>query len=173
MVAAGDPVESADITTITDYTTSKPLVRLLQQSAQVVSSATDTAVTFGTSSEDIDTHGFHSEVSNTSRITPTVAGYYRLTGVIVWAADTDITVLQSLITKNGITVSPRQRMVTPTVSPSSIRAGFPVTVISSANGSTDYFELFCNQLQNAAGNLSTNVSGGDRSCFECEFIRPL
>jgi hypothetical protein len=79
MVAAGDPVESTNITTVEDYTIRKPLVRLIQSVVQSIPHDTDTAFTFTAGSEDIDTHGFHDETTNPSRITPSVAGYYLLT----------------------------------------------------------------------------------------------
>src|SRR4051812_6538784 len=108
MVAAGDPVESADITTITDYTTGKPLVRLTQQAAQSIAT-TNTAITFGASSEDIDTHGFHDTVTNNTRVTPTVAGYYRISATYISAA-TVAPFLAVTIGKNGTVVQPRTQV---------------------------------------------------------------
>src|SRR3954463_2588322 len=152
MVASGDPVVATDVTTIEDYTIRRPIVRLIQAAAQSVASNADTAVTFGAGSEDIDTHGYHDTAVNTSRITPLLAGYYQLTGVVAWAGDTDIIRHDALFAKNGSVVAPRNRFVTDsTATAASARMTYPVVAILTANGTTDYFELIANQLQAVAG----------------------
>lgn len=172
-VYAGSRGFAAAINAIAAGSTEKPLVRLVQQSAQSIASDTDTAITFGASSEDIDTHGFHDTATNTSRITPTVAGYYRLTGSVFWANDTDLVSSYSSLGKNGTIIAPRSRMVLPSTATSSLTRAIPVTAIQQANGSTDYFELFGRQLQAAAASLNTNTGGSFASVLECEFLRPL
>lgn len=69
-----------------------PGVRVVRSgAAQTITTATETAITFGTGDavEDWDTDAFHSMSSNTSRITiPTgFGGRYSLHGSVVWAAD--------------------------------------------------------------------------------------
>ena len=174
MVASGDPINATDVTTIEDYTIRAPIVRLIQAAAQSVPSNTDTAVTFGAGSEDIDTHGYHDTAVNTSRITPLLAGYYQLTGVVSWAADTDIIRHDAVFAKNGSGVAPRNRFVTDaTATANAARMTYPVVAVLTANGSTDYFELIANQLQNAAAAENTLVAGSSASVFECIFLRPL
>jgi hypothetical protein len=174
MVASGDPINATDVTTLEDYTIRRPIVRLIQQVAQSVASNTDTAVTFGAGSEDIDTHGYHDTAVNTSRITPLLAGYYQLQGVVSWAGDTDIIRHDAVFAKNGSVVAPRNRFVTDsTATAASARMTYPVVAILTANGSTDYFELICNQLQAVAGALNTVVAGSSTSIFECLYLRPL
>src|SRR3982750_3036163 len=99
MVAAGDIVYASDVQTVKDYTTGRPLVRLIQQVAQSVTSQVTpaTAVTFGASSESIDTHGFHDTVTNNTRITPNIAGYYRATGIVWLAGATTTQVMYAAI----------------------------------------------------------------------------
>ncbi|MGX6605671.1 hypothetical protein ACWKSP_26585 [Micromonosporaceae bacterium Da 78-11] len=145
----------------------------MQQSAQSIASDTDVALTFGAASEEIDTHAFHDVTVNNSRIIPTVAGYYRLSGTVFWAADTDVISTYSSIGKNGSIIAPRVRAVWPSTATASATRSSPVTAIQSANGTTDYFELFGRQLQAAAAALSTGVSGSFSSVFECEFLRGL
>lgn len=61
-----------------------PTAHLRQTSAQTLTTGVTTAILFGV--EDIDTHGGHSTVSNTSRYTCQVAGTYQLSGYISWAS---------------------------------------------------------------------------------------
>lgn len=166
MVAAGDPIESSDVTTIEDYTIRKPLVRLVQSVAQLLANNTETAITFTT--EDIDTHGFHDSASNTTRISPTIAGYYRFTGTLFLSSNAGTTLLSSAIGKNGVAQNGRGRETTQNTSTRSNNC----FAILAANGTNDYFELFGQQLTGVS--LNTNVgAGGFASVFEAEFLRPL
>lgn len=164
-VVAGAPTASADFAALVAQTAGKPLVRLVASAAQSLATSTLTAITF-TGSEDIDTHGFHNPASNTSRITPTIAGYYRLYGVVVFFTTT--ATLEAYIAKNGTAVAGGQREAA--VATGAVR-GLTASSILSANGSTDYFEI--QGWQNSGGALLTNLSGRITSMFECEFIRPL
>lgn len=170
---AGGPTNLADFQAILNATVSKPLVRLVQQAAQSLASDTDTAITFGASSEDVDTHGFHDTGSNTSRITPSVAGWYRLSGTVWLTATTDVISFYASIGKNGTIVASRNRLVLPSTATASVARSHAVNVMQQANGSTDYFELFGRQLKAAAAALNTNVSGSFSCSLECEFLRPL
>lgn len=168
---AGAIVESADITALAAATTGKPLVRLIQQAAQSLpNGGSGTALTFGSGSEDIDTHNMHDPASNTSRITPTVAGYYRITAT-VWYSTAVMSdqQYQIFIGKNGSIVPPgaRARHNGTTTTQRSIAC----TSMLSANGSTDYFEAIT--VQNTGGSLNTQVGGGINSVMEVEFLRPL
>jgi hypothetical protein len=171
MVAvAGGVVFAADTTTIAALTTGKPLVRLVQQSAQSLANSTDAAILFGSGSEDIDTHNFHDVSTNTNRITPTVAGYYRLTGTVYFAASTAVTNYWANISKNGTIQAPRSRMVLPATASASLARSLTVSLMLPANGTTDYFELIGQQTSGAA--LNTATGGGTASVLECEFLRP-
>lgn len=169
---AGGPTYLVDYTALATASVSKPLVRLVQQTAQSIASNTDVAVTFGASSEDTDTNGFHDTGTNTSRITPTVAGYYRLTGMVTYAADTDLVDYYAVLAKNGTAVQRARTILASTATTSTSRT-ISVTGILQANGSTDYFELMARQLQAAAASLNTNAPGTTSPVFEAEFLRPL
>lgn len=166
MPAAGAPVSSSDGTTVEDYTIRKPLVRLIQQAAQSIAT-TNTAITFGAGSEDIDTHGFHDEVTNNTRVTPTIAGYYRCTGVYLSSATT-APALRATIGKNGGVVQPAFPIYH-AVASSAIK-GAATQAIVACNGSTDYIEFFA---VNSTGGVNTQASGGFNSVLEVEFLRPL
>jgi hypothetical protein len=77
-------------------------VSLVKSAAQSINNATDTAITWNT--EDYDTDGFHSTVSNTDRITiPTgKGGYYLVSAKLSFAANAT-GVRSCTIKKNGTT----------------------------------------------------------------------
>lgn len=171
-VFAGQPATAAQISAIMEATVEKPLCRLIQQSAQSFSDATDTAITFGASSEDIDTHGFHDTSTNTSRITPTKAGYYTLRAIFWAPANTDYATISIAIKKNGTTTLPAVVREGPNAT--SAARSVEVSILASANGSTDYFEAMGQQDNTTSASRSTPSNGGSFSCvFECVFERPL
>lgn len=143
----------------------KPIGRLVQQSTQSLADNTYTAITFGTGSTVYDSHGFHSESTNTSRITPTIAGYYRFFGTGFFGTES----------------SPVSAVVTFRQNASTFYAGtgrlsgFTIAWSGMAqcdilmNGTTDYVELM--MLQDSAGAISTNVSSQFSSAVEWELIR--
>lgn len=146
-----------------------PLVRLVQQSAQSLANSTDTAITFGAGSEEIDNYGtFHDETTNNTRITPKIAGYYRLTGAVFLTISSAVTSLIATIAKNGSVVPPRSRHKP---AATALAGSAQVSVIQAANGTTDYFELFGQQT--SGGALSTNVGGSFASVLECEYLGTL
>jgi hypothetical protein len=173
--AAGQIVTEDDFADLILASSERPTVRLVQATAQTVSHDTDTAITFGTGSTDIDTHNFHSEVTNPSRITPSVPGYYRLRAHLFWANDTDILRLETTLAKNAGVVPPRARFLYPTTNTSGnfSRVGIPVEGILSANGSSDYFEVYGRHVQTTSATLATIVGGSFSSVFECEYLRGL
>lgn len=156
-------------TTLEAATTGKPLVRLSQAVAQSIPDNVSTELTFST--EDIDTANFHSMVTNTGRVTPTVAGYYRVTATFVPAARADFNTLLVTISKNGTGVSPAERIPFGGTSVNSIFT-LQTSGIYAANGSTDYFSVFV--LQDNVANVANNtVVGGTTVCtLEVEYLRP-
>lgn len=168
VVAAGDPTYASDINQILN----KPICRLIQAAAQSIAHASDVPVQFGVGSEDIDTHGFHDESTNNTRITPTVAGYYRVDGVASMSANTDYLGIQAGLRKNGAAVPSLQRVqkTTGTASATQTQGAY---AILSANGSTDYFELQIQHTNTAAAARNTNPTAAQASTFEVEWLRPL
>ncbi len=172
MPQSGDPVRALDITQFEQQTTDRPIVRLLQGAAQSVATATNTALTFGSGSEDIDTHGFHDTTTNNSRVTPTSSfpGYYQITATVWWSSATfNDQTYQIFIAKNGTTVPPGQR--TRSQSGSATQHSIMTTSIQTANGTGDYFEAIVQQQ--TGGNLNTQVGGGVNSVLEVVYLRPL
>lgn len=164
-MAAGDPINYADLGEIRDLTISKPLVRLVQAVAQSIPDNTATAITFTT--EEIDTHGFHDTGANTSRITPTVAGYYWFFGCYFSAAMTTPVSRSTFMRKNGATATAPG----PRDGGASITSSRECSALISCNGTTDYVELIA--LQDSSGAVNTVVSTQLTSVFECRFERSL
>lgn len=151
--------------------TGKPLVRLTQVSAaQAIAHNVDVTLLWNT--EDIDTHNFHNNVSNTSRITPNVPGYYQINCVVHLIARTDYSMINAHFMKNGVVLPSRVREYgSGTNGSRTVPLG---SIIVTANGSTDYFEV--QTLQSNGSSASTNTQSGGSgfsSIFECTFLRPL
>lgn len=164
-MASGDPIKATDTTVIAQAANTKAIVRLIGQLVQSIPNATNTALTFGAGSEDIDTDNYHDTASNTSRITPTVAGYYELRGYYVTGSNAGT--ISASIAKTGTRVPSGDAQGTTAAS----ARGVGASAILTANGSTDYFELHALQTSGAA--VNTNVSVQFTSAFEMEFLRPL
>ncbi len=168
---AGGIIQIGDYNTLANYTIYRPLVKLVAQSAQNLNSATLTAILFGAGSEDIDTHGFHDPVSNTSRITPNVPGYYRFSGTLWLSGAVTLQHFYAGVSKNGTLQNPINRVKpnTATTAAQSAQTG----LILPMNGSTDYVELIGNQTDSGAAVRATTTGAGTVCVFEAEFLRPL
>lgn len=156
---------------LADDSPNAPICKLIQQTSQTgLTSASDTVLTFGASSEEIDTAGFHDETTNNSRVTPNKAGYYGLTVVGAFAFSTTITAAHCFFRKNGSVVERSCNVKPNGTNNINTSAGMLYTVLT-ANGSTDYFEAGVNFTGTA--NQSTNAASGSQSRFLVQFLRPL
>ena len=174
MAVAGGPTGYSDYAGLASASSAKPLVHLVAQAGQSLSDGISTAITFGSGSEEIDTHGFHDTASNTSRITPTVAGYYRFYGAVFFPGFTDYVNMQCWVRKNGSTslypAGRRENLaLNQTVSLSCLTVAF-------MNGSGDYVELMALQDNSAsAARTTTAVDSASapaaKSVFGCELLR--
>ena len=152
-----------------DMIVARPIVRLIQQSAQSYSSSSAAALTFGSGSEDADSHNFHDTVTNNSRVTPTRAGWYtcRVTGSFgtPGSAFTQIAVAPA---KNGTRVD--GQVISRPDAASTAGAGAQCTALIYCNGTTDYVEGYVQQ--NSSGSQNTSTTATLRSTFEVLFERP-
>jgi hypothetical protein len=112
-----------------------------QVTGQSINNQTDTAVTF--TGEILDTANGHSSVSNTSRYTPTIPGYYRCHGEIAWAMVADATFRACHFRKNGARADggphdteTNQNTATLVNTVTKCEATYAM------NGSTDYIEIW-------------------------------
>lgn len=162
MVASGGKVFSSDINEVIDGTIERPLCILRKSTVTSIANNSVTSLTWDT--EDMDSDGWHSTSSNTSRITPTKAGWIRFTGTITFANNS--------AGRRGIAL--RFNGSTTwwgTTIFSGVNANLTVTltVTVPANGSTDYFEI--GAFQDSGGALNTADTATTR--FEAEWIRDL
>jgi len=168
-MAAGDKAFWSDIANAIN----PPLCKLVQQIAgqqTALVTVTDVVLTFGAGSEEIDTHNIHDTVTNNSRVTPNVAGYYRCHVRPILAFNTTVSAIQSWVRKNGAAAE-RSGNAKPSATTGVNLAGQPFTTILPFNGTTDYVEA---GLQfTASANQATNNVAGSLSTFIVEYIRPL
>lgn len=154
-MAAGDIIAASDF--------DRPKVRLVQQSGGTQTiNTTDTTLTFGTGSEVYDTHSWHDESTNNSRVTVDRAGYVQITGSVVVAANTTVTALMLSLFKNGGVQSGIARGK-PSANNLSHEAGRTWTLECAAG---DYFELVAST---AGASVSSLSSGRFASTFEVEY----
>ena len=112
--------------TVKNLDTYRPAFSAYQNSAQVIPATTDTKLLF--QAEEFDTNSNFAS----SRFTPTVAGYYQLTGGVRYSSGAATTYLSFL--KNGTT---RKRTSMPISSDQ-----FYGSVLMYFNGTTDYVEMW-------------------------------
>lgn len=124
---------------------------LSKSATQALTTATFTALTFNT--EDIDTDGFHSTVSNTSRITiPTGKdGKYLVTPQVRFEGNATGRRILALY-KNGVLVALNQFEQNPNTGAITVGNSFLISLVA-----TDYIELFA--YQTSGGNLNANTEG--------------
>lgn len=167
-VAAGGRINASTINDIIRGTLNKPAGRLVATSTQALADNTQVAILFGSGSTVFDTHAFHSESSNTSRVTPNVAGVYRISGTGFFATQATPNISDVCIRKNGST----NQAAAWRYAASSTQAVSGITQIEiEMNGSTDYFELV--MRQDSAGADDTNQSSQFSSALEWEYVRSL
>lgn len=147
-----------------------PLCRLVQQTAQSLTDNTDTALTFGSGSEVVDTHGMHDESTNNTRVTPNVAGWYEVTATLIMTARTDYNTIVATVARNGTVQSTRDRTGPNAVSSARTASA---TGTYEANGTTDYFEAYGLQDNVANAAVLTNQGGSFSCTLEVKFVRPL
>jgi hypothetical protein len=146
-----------------------PVGRIRQTTVQTgLTDNTAFAVTFD--SEDFDSHSFHSTSSNNSRVTPTVAGYYRVSGIVTMGGQTDYTGIDAYIRTTGVTPTNGAARLTPSATSTTI--GVAVNDIVVCNGTTDYFELVGRADRTGGGTSATAASAFLGSVMQWDYIGP-
>ena len=116
-----------------------PAFEVYLNSNQSISASTYTKVQYNT--EILDTDSCYDNATN-YRFTPTVSGYYYLEAQIMLVnSSADFQSFNIRITKNGSDISNIDRNFAGTYFDAGAGQGLNVSVISQANGSTDYFEV--------------------------------
>lgn len=149
---AGDRILPSDHNDVID----RPMCHIVQQTVQTGwTTNTLTPVTFGASSEVIDTGTFHDTGSNTSRIViGKKLGWWAVSGSFCPAANGSATSMRGVLGKNGSAIQ------------GSFAGGPPFnifwgittnTVLVEATAAADYVELF-GLVISASGTLGTSVN---------------
>lgn len=114
-----------------------------------------TAIDFSTGNmtEDFDAFGFHNPASNSTRLTPTVAGTYGIAGSVFWAVAANTTYRKVILQTNGTTTIPGTQALANNLTGANWSQPAP-TALFAFNGTTDYVELMVD-----AGTLSSPVLG--------------
>lgn len=168
-VSAGGRIFASTINTIMLASNETPLCRCTAGAVQAL--AHNTTVPLAFSAEDFDTNNFHDIVTNNSRITPTVPGYYTFDGSCFFPSRTDWTNVNLFIRINGATTLVTAARLGASQPNGAWSLNLP-PVMWLMNGTTDYAEL-CAQQSNLAAAASTTVNGGfQTNLFQCRFIRP-
>ena len=160
-VAGGVPTWAAPAATTPTFKG----VRLVNSTSQLIANSTTTAVTWNT--ERIDTDGFHSTVSNTSRITiPTgLGGYYNVFGsfIIKKGAATSVEIF---LYKNGSSIG------NAIVSVPSTTVNFTQLYYTAflSLAATDYIELYARQNAGEDRPLMGNNEFLDGMYFQANLI---
>jgi len=128
--------------------------------AQAIPNNTNTRVNINT--EEFDTNSNFNTTTN--RFTPTVAGYYEVTGQASFAANAT-GLCQILIYKNGAFVATTQ-----VKNDSAAAPVISTSKLLSMNGSTDYIELFVVQSSGASMNIT---AGAGLTFFQASFVRSI
>jgi hypothetical protein len=145
--APGNILTAADLNAVT-----KPwnaLCQLRQSATQSITNNSVTVVLFDT--EDLDPLGWHSTSSNTERVTPTIAGWYRMTVNLSWGNDGDYIRHLCTFLKNGVGLSPNIYAENGTIAIAGTPSFMLPSVLIQLNGSTDYFSLSVYQQNTSAG----------------------
>lgn len=125
----------------------------------IASGGAGTALSFDT--VDLDPLGFF-DVGTPTVITPTLAGWYRVTPLVEWASDVDYTRQLVSVQKNATELTPPYRIGYGTATVTTSQAG-SVPLIEM-NGTTDTLRLLAFQANASAGANDT------RSVFLVEYV---
>jgi hypothetical protein len=167
-VGAGGIIYAQTINDLIAYGPNKPTGRIRQGTAQTgLTSGANVAITFAAADE-IDTHNFHDIAVNNTRVTPTVAGIYRVSGGVCVSGQTDYTQVQAFLAKNGTGIAPAHRITPGTTTQTLV---LPVSAEIQCNGSSDYFEIYGSATRSGAGNWATAVSVQFASVLEWTWDR--
>lgn len=173
--AVGQRLTAELLQELADYTVNRPLVRLVAPTTgtQALPHNTSTIIQFGSGSTVIDTHGFHDEAVNNTRITPNVAGIYEVNGAVWFATRTDYILLHASIGFNGSEVSSAPRLALPSTATASQPRSQHISPLQvEFNGTTDYTELRGIQANAASAASTTSATLPFLSFFQVKFLRP-
>lgn len=161
-MGAGDKARWEDIADLLD----PPIVRLVGQSAQSLANGTNTALQYGSGSEEMDSHNLHDTATDNTRITLGREGVWEVRVTTNLAPSAAVTIATASIVKNGASVQP---FVRNKPAATNTTTGVVATAYVESDGD-DYVEHFA--TQSSGGALNTQNSSGVNCVFEARWIRP-
>lgn len=169
-MAAGDKAYWSDIANTID----PPMGTLAAVGTQSLADNTAVAITYGSGSEVLDTHGQHDPTTNPTRITPNVPGYYDITVTTFFGSRTDYSNVNSWVRTNGANnLAPAQRNGYNGIATASVQSQQTRVEHQPFNGTTDYFEHMAQQDNIANAAQITNQSGQYTSVCSWRYVAPL
>lgn len=165
-LGAGQIALDTDFAAVEAASSEKPVVQIYLAAPQSIPDNTLTALSFG--AENLDSHGFHSTTVNPTRVTPTIAGIYRVYASLFLAGRTDYATVKLVTRKNGAELAPCASWGN---LDNAVTHGFSYTGLVVMNGTTDYVEI-CVQQDNTA-NVAVNAEATNPriTLMEMEFVR--
>lgn len=147
VAALASSITNANITSVRTYAgdlAGLPCTQVQMSAAQSIGNNSFTTVAFDT--EALDVAGWHDNAVNSSRVTPTIPGWYRVTVHGGWGAGTDYSRQIQAVTRNGsllylddVSIASNGATVKPSTFP-----------LIKANGTTDYLGVQVYQLNSAS-----------------------
>jgi hypothetical protein len=135
-------------------------------SQSIGSGTTGAAITIDT--EVIDTDGGHSTVSNTSRYTCQVAGYYLVWGSVAWATNATEERITYYQKNGGLIAGASSVQANPVTSSHASVIPGNIMILPMAVG--DYFEVWGSQVSGTSLSTQADVSSGKNCSMLCVWI---
>lgn len=161
---------TADVLNSATY---RPYCKMHQTVAQTgIADGADVVLTFTT--EDHDPDGWHDNSVNTTRVTPNIAGEYRVTVLGVSNAQTSTTSITSIFAQVNLNGSAYSRGGNVKPTDTDVLSGFGSIHVDTVtlNGTTDYVEAALQAQVETNATWATNVSGSGRSMLLVEYMGP-
>jgi hypothetical protein len=169
-VASGAPILASTINDLIKYGPAKRQCQLEGQSNTSLASGSNVAVPFSAGSEVFDDDNWHDTTTNNTRITPTTAGRYRVSGRAVLTANINCTAVATVLFKNGSVIAASGNHKPNGTNNIALMTPYIETYVDM-NGTTDYVELYINQTSAAAAAQTTNNTSSGRPTLIVELVR--
>ena len=167
-VAAGDFIFDDYMNYIVRRQVNRPVCRLtLTSNVTLNSTGSNIGIVFGSGTEVLDDRGWHSISTNTSRVTPDLAGRYLVQANATFAGAATTTVdRRVMVLKNSGLTACWFRNSSPLTASQSMSVA--ISDVIEMNGTTDFFQMaaFTQVVQDLAG---TGDSVGS-TCFTVTFL---
>lgn len=149
-VGAGDFISAETMNYVIQRAVNRPTCKLALTGTQAVATGSNVAIAFAVGTEIFDDLNWHSTSVNTSRITPTYAGRYLVTGQASWPAAAS-SARRVMVLKNGGFTTMWNAITT------AAEITQTITDEIEMNGTTDYLNL--SLFQDSGGSVNAQGAG--------------